>query len=261
MSFKKDKILLILILFIGVKIYAQDKDVAKIIKRISKSYDSTANMSFDILYSYSEKDIINKDSASEELKGNVIIAPKKSLFKLPDMEFMQNDSFYITVYNNKKFILIANSQTVNSFEAVPMLLKADSMVKYYSEHYAINMKLLRGIGTINFIAKDSIAMYRKFILSYNQSNYTIKSIKYVFEEKGEKEIYDDGKEDINDPISPKPYLKLITFNVDFNNYKFSSSVSNELYDEKKYIIKENGLFVPTNNYKDYTIYNSWQKNN
>lgn len=230
------------VLLFGNSINAQPPGSAQqALENIYRSYDSIPYISFDVTYEYSS-DTIYGDFSHEVLNGTYTLAGKSSLYRLGNIEFMQNDSFFISVYNDDKFILVADPATNHSGSVLPLRSLIDSMMLVYSTHYNISHNYLSDTGVIAFESIDSFARFKSFSISYDTTHHLLHGINYAFEEL----------EQI-DSVQTKMRQKWLT--LDFKNYRFDN-INELLYDENNYIYFDDRTCRPVSRYRGFKVYNS-----
>jgi hypothetical protein len=240
----------------GNKVTAQDKDPKTVMAGIYTAYDSASYLTFDVKYMYTS-DTLNGNFINESLQGSYTMAGKKALYRLGNIQYMQNDSFLIAVYNDEKFILVADPQTKNVGSNLPLRSLMDSILHSYSAHYIIStQKINRTISALNFVRKDSLAQFDKFSITYfTKGPALLASISYDFKEATYSDKPDSAATQLGNPAPIPIVYRHRTLAVDFSNYRSDNS-SKDLYDENNYIRLENGKWVPADKYKDFRIYYS-----
>jgi hypothetical protein len=224
---------------------AQSATPQQIMENIYKAYDSLNYLSFDVKYTYTS-DTVNGDFTHDILEGSYTIAGKKAKFNLGDIEFMQNDSFFITVYNDHKYILVADPRSANTGNELPMRQIIDSVINAYQQHYTYTNTNIGDSGILDFEKMDSAAQFVKFAITYDSVQNILHSIEYVFEESEPV----DSLGYILPPVTREKRLK-----VEFSNYRFDN-FSDSLYDENQYIFFEDGICKPIDKYNDFKIFYS-----
>lgn len=220
---------------------------AQVIENIYKTYDSIPYLSFDVTYHYNS-DTINKVFVSDMLKGTYTLAGKKAWFVLDNIEFMQNDSFFISVNKEEKFILISNPRNENAGRELPLRLMIDSMLNNYSTMFTVSQSTSGDTGTIRFENSNlTVDTYGYFEISYDINNYILYGITHVFKEEAPMDDY------TADLATPEAWKRKLT--VVFDNYRFDN-VSSEVYNEGRFIFTEDGEYKPVEKYQDYRIFNS-----
>jgi hypothetical protein len=248
---------------------AQSATPQQIMASIYRAYDSLNYLSFNIKYTYTS-DTVNGNFTHDMLEGAYTIASKKAKFNLGDIEFMQNDSFFITVYNDDKYILVADPRNENTGSELPMRQTIDSIVGSYQLHYDYTVSTVATDTTNNsdttaevkdttvlaFTKADSLAQFEKFIITYDNVNKVLHSIRYVFLEPVALE-YDTLAPGAPAPSSILPISSFTTkqLKIEFSRYRFDN-FSESVYDEEQYIFFEDEVCKPISKYKDYRIFYS-----
>jgi Carbohydrate family 9 binding domain-like len=162
----------------------------QVLTSIYTAYDSMHYLSFDVQYDYTEDTAIGSTPlVSTVLQGSYTMAGRKSLYNIGNIQFMQNDSFFISVYNDQRFILVANPRRINAGANLPLRGMMDSIVQAYNTHYTVSDTILNNgaLGAINFIKADSLAQFDKFCITYyNLNRPYLRSISYVFKDPEDK---------------------------------------------------------------------------
>jgi hypothetical protein len=225
---------------------AQTGTPSQIMANIYKSYDSLNYLSFDVKYTYTS-DSVNKEIMHDELEGSYTIAGKKARFNLGDIQFLQNDSFFIAVYNNDKIILVADPKSTNTGSELPIKQTIDSLLIDYQQHYILTTRNEGDTGFLYFqkINGDSLAHFIKFSIGYDTVHNILYSIEYAFEERVE-----GASQAVIDFVTVAKKLK-----VNFSNYRFDN-FSESLYNENQYIFFEDGVCKPISKYSEYKMFYS-----
>ena len=219
----------------------------QVLTEVYSSYDNLKYLSFDVKYTYTS-DTVNGDFVHDVLQGSYTLAGSKAKFNIGDIEFMQNDSFFITIYNNDKIILVADPRNANAGKELPMRQVMDSLVNTLS-HYNIQVSGAEDTVTLNLTAVDDIAQFIKFSLSYDTAQKVLYNIEYVFEEP----VQITEKDTLTATLQRVNRIK--RFKVEFLNYRFDN-FSESVYDENKYIFFENGECKPVEKYNDFRLFYS-----
>ena len=219
----------------------------QIMTSIYKSYDSTTFLTFDLKFTYASDTLYGKFS-SDKLEGTYTMSGKKARYNLGNIDFLQNDSFFITVYNDDKIILVADPRTNNVGNELPMRQAMDSLIQAYGQHYNITQlqDSVSGLGKINFEKSDSLAQFLNFAITYKLHANLLNSIEYKYEE------YDH---DDSITTSTIPTLRKKMLFIEFLNYR-GDNFSDSDYSENNFIWFEDGECKPVAKYKDYKIYYS-----
>jgi predicted transcriptional regulator with HTH domain len=236
---------------------AQTATPQQIMANIYKAYDSLQYLSFNIKYTYTS-DTVNGNFTNDMLQGAYTIAGKKSKFNLGDIEFIQNDSFFITVYNDDKYILVADPRHVNTGSELPMRQTIDSLIGAYQQHYDYSYSYVNdddsslGLAQLGFKKADSIAQFEKFSITYDTAQNVLHSIEYIF---SEPVIVETDQSIINPPAPQATLFSTKRLRIEFSAYRFEN-FSDSVYDESQYIFFEDDVCKPVSKYKDYKIFYS-----
>lgn len=235
-------------LMTAITLFSMDRVAAQtpqdVMGNVYKRYDSTLYLSFDVKYTLSSDTLLG-DFTHEVMQGTFTMAGKKTKYKLGDVEFMQNDSLFIAVYNNEKYIVVSDPRTSNTGSQLPMREMMDSLAQNYAPHYTITVDTpLTGMGRVKFVKADSLAAFLDFKISYDLSNYLLRSVVYSFE-------------DHPGPDTPvlSPVARIMTMKIEFTNYR-GDNFSDDVYDTNAYIFFEDGLYKPVAKYRDFRVFNS-----
>ncbi len=220
--------------------------VQEIMSGIYKKYDSLSYITFNVKYTYST-DTVMGNFTHEVMNGSYTMAGKKAKYTIGDIDFLQNDSFLIAVYNNNKFIMVSDPNTINTGSELPMRSVMDSMIQAYSRHYTINSADIP--GRITFDKADDTAQFKKFVISYDPATNYLRSIQYDYEENVTTEAPEDTT------IAQRSALRQKRLTIDFSDYRLDN-FSPALYSESNYIWFEDGECKPVDKYRDYKIYYS-----
>lgn len=216
------------------------------VEKIYSRYDSLKYITFDVRYLYST-DTVNGDFKNDVLNGTFTLAGQKAIYNVGDIQFMQNDSFLISVYPTEKIINVSEpSSDANS--ALPLRSTLDSVMLSYSEHYTVSSAIDSSIVTVSLLRADSLAQYDKIIVSYDTSTYFLTSVEYDFQENDLVEPEDTAL-DVQNVSHKKKFI------TQFSNYRIDN-FSEKIYDESNYIWLDDGKWMPADKYRGYRVYYS-----
>ena len=251
----KFKILLITVCILEAGVqqsHGQNTQVAQTLQSIYRNYDSVRYLSFDVQFDYTSDTLLGKFDA-EQMKGTYTLAGKKAKYSLGDIDFMQNDSFFIAVYNRDKLLIVDEPRAANTGNQLPMRQQIDSLLLNYSQQYTINNYLLNAdTGVIQFVRADSTAQFDLFNIFYEESSKLMTRVTYDYKEHA-------GLDSavlatlMSDPAWTGDPLVTKRFSIRFQNYRFDN-YDESVYDIGNYIWFDNGLCRPVEKYADYRIY-------
>jgi hypothetical protein len=235
------------------KVHAQLSRAREIIQEIYKKYDSLNNLSFDVQYNY-KSDTLYGDYMVDNLYGSYTMSGRKARFTMAEIEYMQNDSFFVAVYSKEKMIIVSDPQNINAGSFLPMRSVIDSLMQSYAAHYEIAVNELPGdsIHNITFFARDSLAPFRKYTIRFSAGYNLITALQYDYTEN--RGIYHNN-ENITPDDSLYQYPRNITLNISFGNYRFSNSLAED-YDENNYVWYEAGTYKPVERYANFRVYST-----
>jgi hypothetical protein len=223
---------------------AQTGTPQQVLTKIYKAYDSLKYLSFNVKYTYTS-DTVREDFINDVLEGTYTLAGKKARFNLDNIEFMQNDSFFIAVYNEDKFIMVSDPRSKNAGSELPMRQVMDSLVTMLG-HYTLGLTNFSDTAVVKLTKIDSIAKFTSFTLTFDTAQNIIHSISYAFEELTPVDSMG---------ITLPPVMRQKRLKIEFSNYRFDN-FSDLLYDENNYIFFENGVCKPVEKYNDFRIFYS-----
>lgn len=212
---------------------------------IYSKYDSLSYISFDVKYHYTS-DTLNGDFTNDFMEGSFTMAGKKARYNIGDIEFMQNEKSFISVYKGNKLIIISDAKTGNSGNFLPLRDMMDSLVQAYSDRYDISVSTKDSLGIIRFTGLDSNAAFKKFIIKYNLRTRFLNALYYEFDEPAVLNP--------DDTLKPPEYiLRRRSFAVMFKNYRLAN-FGDEMYDENYFAWPERGVWQPSERFKGYRVY-------
>ena len=228
------------------------QDVLKIkdiLLHISRAYDTSANLSFKLRFVNKIESASGK-IASDKTEGKYALIGKNAFYIMGDIEVMQNDSFFVAVYNRDKFIIVSTPKSNASTQFFPFRETMDSLLKLSADKYLIKLNTSKSerLETIIFSAKDTLEKVKEFRLVYNSGSSMISSISYLFHEY--KASDEDYKEE-----NPQMILQKKTILIEFEDYSHNK-LDTSILSEKKYIFFENGECKLTERYRDFKLYYS-----
>jgi len=251
LSIKSCRTISFLLMLLAAKPVLAQKPVP-IIEAIYQKYAEPSFLSFDVAYTYTSDTLNTTNYMIDQMTGSYTMSGRKALFRLGDIECMQNDSLFIAVYHNDKMIVVGDAREANASAYLPMKQALDSLIAYYEDHFTVSItKNTDSASWIEFTAADSMAMYDRYRIEYNDYNKFISSIEYSFRQ------YNDtasGPLEESAPPSP-PVERHYKLRIDFTNYRFDN-MAPSVYSTNSYVWKEDGEYKPVPKYNDYRVYNT-----
>jgi len=221
---------------------------------VYQNYDSIKYLSFDVKFTYGSDTLLGVFD-SEKMDGSYTMAGKRAKYRLGDIDFMQNDSFFIAVYNKDKLILVDEPKTKNIGTQLPMRQQMDSLMLGYANHYTFtNYNQSVDTGVILLVRADSLAQFDKFSITYDKRNNMLCQVSYEYKEPAQLDTAAIAIL-MASTNSTTPPMQKKRLNIQFLNYRFDN-YDDAVYDINNYIWFENGVCKPVAKYDDYKIYNS-----
>ncbi len=256
MTVRKFKIIATVAIIMMVKGMVADAQVSPAITQtlqsIYRNYDSVKYLSFDVKFDYGSDTLLGKFDA-EQMDGSYTLAGNKAKYRLGDIDFIQNDSFFIAVYNKDKLIMVDEPKAINMGSQLPMRQQIDSLLTAYASHYSITTYNLSGdTGVIQLAGIDSLAQFTLFSLQYDNNTYMLYKVSYNYREPATLDSdvlasYQSSTGTTDIPLQKK------RFTIRFLNYRYEN-FEDAAYDENNYIWFENGVCRPVTKYESYKIY-------
>lgn len=223
--------------------------VKTILEKISNNYDTSTNLTFAIKMS----NIVEpegKKISTEVSEGFYALKGKNAMYKIDDIEAIQNDSFFVAVNAKSKFVIVSKPKNNGSTQFFPFRQTMDSLLRLSATKYTIQTKIDKSkkTGSIVFDAKDSAEIVKQFELKYDTELGLITSLKYLNYEY--KPLAEDYKEQ-----NPPLVLHKKTMLIEFSKYSHAT-IDEALLKETKYIFFDTGVCKLNERYKDYKLYYS-----
>jgi hypothetical protein len=204
---------------------------------INRVYLTTPYLSFNVKYKYAYEAAPSTfiDSSIGVFKMNGY----KYLGKIDSVEFMQNDSFMVSLFKEDQVMSLGLPDfTFN--QSLP-LARWDSLF-FQNERFSFSMGVDAGLKKIT-VDYDADLPYKKFEMWYDSVTYRISRIKYVVSEfASEPDFYslkDAGDYGIVD--------------VSFTNYQ-TGVFGDEVFDASTYIFRSGTSFAVAGAYETWQLY-------
>ncbi len=259
---KKAMIATVVFMFFGIQ-GAKAQTVVDTARNVAleffKTYDSIPYLTFDVKYTFFS-DTAYSDFSYDVMTGTYTMSGKKAKYSLGDVDYLQNDSFLIAVYNTDQLMVVSNPPVENAGSYLPMRETLDSLLQAYSTSYDISVKSIINdpetdtVGYIRLIKKtgDTLAQYNLYIIEFDMPRNTIRKVEFQYTEPGlgltPAEEPDDGQRLLKNTARQK------TLRIEFFNYRFDN-FSDDVYSENNLIWDEDGEYKPVEKYKTYALYN------
>jgi hypothetical protein len=254
----KKLIILSVSILISCSAYCQEAviaDASAALQNIYQSYDSLYNLTFDIKFNYSSDTTLGK-SDNETIQGTYTMARKKAHYRLGNLEFMQNDEYFFSVYHNERLLIIDEPKTKNIGKQLPFREIIDSLLQAQSSHYSFSKQNISGTTDKAFIKlqrQDSVAQFDEFEIKYNHKTNLVEQIIYKYKEPV---VLDSASADILSGNNNAIPLQQKRLTVTFSDYRVLPD-ADKLFDYNNYIwFNEEEKCLPVKKYKDYQLVNN-----
>lgn len=220
---------------------------------INKAYDSAFYLTFDIRMDYiSDTIYAGTDSADftvSQVTGTYTFFMNNALYKLDNIEYMQNDSFAIAVYNDEKFILVGKPPAVTTGSFMPMKAMLDSLLANMQQSYMYKYHDYDSVRQISYQAIDPYLPYEMVIIEYEPGSYHLLNISVKLK-------HDQGT-DAGSFGGPVLDVRKANLYFRFMNYRVDQ-VNETVFSEDKYLFFDGPNEIkPASAYKDYVIYKNY----
>lgn len=227
--------------------------VRQVMETMYRNYDSIKYLSFDVKFNYGSDTLLGKYD-NEQMDGSFTLAGKRAKYRLGDIDFMQNDSFFIAIYNRDKLIMVDEPKMNNVGSQLPMRQQMDSLLLSYANQYTITLYMQgTDTGVIQLVRADSLAQFDKFSISYDDRTKMLYKVTYEYTEPAQLDSAVLAAMEL-DPTAGLPVQKK-KLSIQFLNYRFDN-YDDTVYDENNYIWFENDVCKPVEKYEGYKIYNA-----
>lgn len=211
------------------------------IQKIQKSYTDNGYVSFKILFSYAK--ISAPATMVDSLSANYKYKSGKFYCKLGAIEFVQNDSMNVALYNKDKIMMIGKAY--KTMERGNMLIDGWDSTFVAENIDTITVTSVGANKKMQIFFKPNSA-YSNCTLEYNKQNYRPQKISYI---KKSSMYYPDSTGKADGIIATMQFSG-------YSNAAFNESV----FDTRKFTIKQNGKWMPQALYSTYRFVNSYFDN-
>jgi hypothetical protein len=232
---------------------ATANQVRTAIAAINNRYDSAFFLSFDVKMIYDIDTLwAGTDSADynhTEMTGSYTFNGNKALYKLGEIEYLQNDSFSVALYKENKLMLVARplpGQKPGMF--IPTRSMLDSMMTRLEQQFVFEMVYSSDSSAmiIKLDANSADNIYRSIRIVYDPVSYLLTSVQYTFKDMTYAGDLPEGSPD-----------RIATMSFNFSGYRVEA-VSASVFDETKYIFFDGPNEIkPIAAYRDFTIYKNY----
>ncbi len=215
--------------------------------RMNQRFDATDFLGFDMHIRYHTDTSAGRFEQYEK-DATYFLNRKHYYYKVDEMEYMQNDSFAITLDHSEKTILLAKNvnQPAEQFIMKDFLTYS---LDNYQNLYTLNMKMKDSVSqTITFTLSDTSirTAYYRFSVTYDINTHYPLGMELELRDKLNIELPPGTVEEQPAPLTQK-------LSIRFSNYRGLPSTA--LFDEARYIrtIGPKHRYQPAEAYQYYRL--------
>jgi hypothetical protein len=211
-------------------------------------------MGFDLNITYTS-DTVHGKFAYEEMGGNYILNDQSIYYKMGSTEYVQNDSFVYSIYNEDKTMMMTRDVVTSKSSLFPMKQFVDSTLSWFDTSYIISSYYtVDSVKVLSFQAKTTDLPYQWLAIYYDNVSYQPEKVEmWVYSGVDESDtvfLVSDtviAKESIN-----KPVKRRITMN--FSNYYTPKTL--EVFNNFNYVFynRVSKRYTPSGKYRGYMLY-------
>jgi hypothetical protein len=215
--------------------------------RMNQHFDATDFLGFDMHIRYHTDTSAGRFEQYEKT-ATYFLNRKHYYYKVDEMEYIQNDSFSITLDHNEKTILLAKNVNEPSGQFMMKDFVAYSL-DAYQNLYALNMKMQDSVSqTITFTLADTSVRtaYRRFSVRYDINTYYPIAMEMELRDKLDIELPPNT-------VLQQPIPLTQRLSIRFSNYRGLPSTA--LFDEARYVrmTGPKHRYQPTESYQYYRL--------
>jgi hypothetical protein len=227
-------------LFYSHKVLAQ-VNIAYESAKMQLAYKNPPSLSFDVKYTYAmETDpltIIDSSTGSFKMSGSFYWGV------IDSTEFMQNNSYAVTLYKPDKMMRVSNPSFV--YPQIANFSSFDSIVGKNNYTTSCTNAGCNRLISLNFT--DPTFPYKNFSVRYDSVTNFVTQIIYVIREE-----FDDYSDSYNRTAEGSTSGYIIV-KADYTNYQ-TAGFSNTLFSTGNYFILNGSIYTPQPPYSDYEVF-------
>ena len=219
---------------------------------VNKSFDSAQYLAFDVEIQFSS-DTVNGHFETDFQTANYAMHKRNIYVNVGGTEFMQNELFSITAYNNEQTMMVNRQKKKNS-SFFPLKEFVDSTLNYFSNYYTITNDSANHTEYIDFVTDSANVLYKTMRISFEPRHHLLSRIEMSFLQPFNNEdvkTTGDSTSTAMPAVMVKKYIQM-----DFKNYHFLQNL--DLFDQTKYIFydRQRKEYTAAGKYLGYKIYAS-----
>ena len=207
--------------------------------KVNKVFDSSRYLGFDVTVKYTSDTVYGKFDY-EEMKGRYILSDKNVYYQMGATEYVQNDSFTYTIYNDEQMLIMTRDSISAKSSLFPLKEFVDSVVNNYAASYTLAVRYEDESKVIEFTTTDTLAPYQRFAIYYEPQTYYPDKFELFF--KGNPEIEPNSSVDLG---------RQQRITMSFSNYNHPNTL--DVFDDVKYVFFDrlHKKYRPAEKFKAY----------
>lgn len=245
----KKFIIIILLVQFGGKSFSQSShpDSVKLeLNKINRYYDSASFLAFDVSVLLTSDTLLGYFEY-EHQAGKYMLNRNNIFYQIGTTEYMQDDSFAVTTYNDEHLIYLSGRTVKNSSALFPVKQLTDSAFQMFLSYYTLSVDDSAAERRIHFRTDSTSVLYKTIDINY-YSTGSIASLGFSFKD------FADQKENDSAGVVLPVLTKRLT--MKFDNYHFLNTGDVFRYSNYVYYDRERHEYVGTGRYKGYRVITS-----
>lgn len=221
--------------------------------KINSVYDSAKFLAFDVNIHLTSDTVLGYYDNETDVM-NYVLNGRNFFYRTRAAEFMQDDSFAITTFNEEHTMYVTRSQS-KSKSSLPLKGFTDSALQYYFQYYQVQIEDVQGgEKKIIFTTDSAWAQYKKIVIQYRPENYLMSSVEFSFKDVATPK-YDQSDSSGYDVPENLPILSK-KLQMRLKNYTFVSNADMLKYGRYVYFDHARQEYIARGNYRGYKVITS-----
>ena len=245
----KKLIIIIGLLQITTASFSQSSNPDSVIselKKINAFYDSAVFLGFDVnvlLTSDTVAGVFEHDHQT----GTYMLNGKNVFYRIGETEYMQDDSFAITTYNQEHIMYVTKQMIKGNSSLFPINGFSDSAFQFFLSYYNVSVIDSGAERSIHFITDSASVLYKTININFYPGRNMLSSFDFSFKAAADAQPANGS--------SAVPELTK-TLSMKFDNYHFLTS--GDVFNYRNYLFydRERHEYLATGKYKGYKVITS-----
>jgi hypothetical protein len=238
---RKLSITIVAIFYIVNTICGQsNKKLLAEIKQLQNTYKKDRALQFDIRYVYSKES--RPSALLDSLEGKMEVSGNNYRIELNNTVTIKNDQYVINIFKDDKLIYVTRPSWSERSTSPSMLIDS-AFANISNLTYTIDSNTSIKRLALNFPKESS---YKKVLFTINNASGYVTKVRYIV--KTDRLLMTTGPGD-----AAKGNDEYGIVEATFSNYKKGQNMP-EVFDEKVFFIKKGNEYIPTDKYKDFSIF-------